>query len=99
MKIGSIVRFSETFLRDIDPRSTPVGSPLCWCVGTITELEIIGELAVATVNWTVEGTGVSRHQSTRNLEVNDGLLDKLMADLLAIYADVQRSLSRIGRDF
>lgn len=71
MKIGSIVRFSPKFLRDIDARSTPVGIPLCYCVGIITELDGIGNLAVATVDWTVEGRGISRYNATRNLVIVD----------------------------
>lgn len=71
MKIGSTVRFSETFLRDIDARSTPIGIPLCYCVGTITELDGTGNLAVATVHWTVAGRGVSRFNATRDLVIVD----------------------------
>ena len=71
MKIGSTVRFSETFLRDIDARSTPVGISLCYCVGTITELDGIGDLAVATVIWTIEGARMPRYNATRDLVVVD----------------------------
>ena len=68
MKIGSTVRFSETFLRDIDARSTPVGISLCYCVGTVTELDGIGDLAVATVNWTA-ASRMPRYNATKYLVV------------------------------
>ena len=45
MKIGSTVRFAETFLSDIESRSNDA---LRYAVGTITEIET----DVATVNWT-----------------------------------------------
>jgi hypothetical protein len=49
MKIGSTVRFSDTFLRDIEAMPN---DELRYAVGTITGIDGIGELAVATVDWT-----------------------------------------------
>ena len=68
MKIGSTVRFAETFLSDIEARSNDA---LRYAVGTITELDGIGNLAVATVHWTVEGRGMPRYNATRDLVIVD----------------------------
>lgn len=66
MKIGSTIRLSETFLRDIDASPSDA---LRYAVGTITELDGIGQLAVATVRW--NDARISRYDATRNLVIAD----------------------------
>ena len=61
MKIGSTVRFAETFLSDIEARSNDA---LRYAVGTITEIDT----DVATVNWTA-ASRMPRYNATKYLVV------------------------------
>ena len=66
MKIGSLVRVSDTFLRDIDASPS---DELRYALGEITELDGVGDLAVATVRWYV--SRMPPYNATRDLVVVD----------------------------
>lgn len=66
MKIGSIVRVSDTFLRDVDASPTDA---LRYAIGTITEIDGNGDQAVATVRWNT--SRMPRYNGTKYLVVVD----------------------------
>jgi len=66
MKIGSTVRFTDAFLSDIGTRSNDA---LRYAVGTITELDGIGEQAIATVRW--NSSRMPRYNATKHLVAVD----------------------------
>jgi len=47
MKIGSTVRFADSFLQDIEASATAVGKPLRYAVGIVVAMDD----SVATVQW------------------------------------------------
>ena len=66
MKIGSLVRVSDTFLRDVDASPS---DELRYALGKITELDGVGDLAVATVQWNT--SRMPRYNGTKYLVVVD----------------------------
>ena len=66
MKIGSLVRVSDNFLRDVDAGPS---DELRYALGKITELDGVGELAVATVRWNT--SRMPRYNATKYLVVVD----------------------------
>ena len=66
MKIGSLVRVSDTFLRDVGAGPS---DELRYALGEITELDGVGDLAVATVRWNT--SRMPRYNGTKYLVVVD----------------------------